>query len=101
VIATSGQKDRPQIVASFDADCKLMLVTNNPHVIDQIDERIVTEAIDIENVYQGTEFVGATVRQAYANALKWVAEQTAETGAAAPEAWRSRPDDLPTDQLAL
>jgi SulP family sulfate permease len=88
----------------LDADCKLMIVTNNQHVIDQIDERMVTQAIDINSVYHGTSFVGETVRQAYEDALEWIAEQTAETAETAetaPAARRSRPDDLPSDQLAL
>jgi SulP family sulfate permease len=90
-----------------DADCKLMLVTNNQHVIDQVHNRYVTEAIGLSNLYHGTSFVGETVRQAYADALEWVAQQTAEAAESAesaetvPASRRSRPEDLPSDQLGL
>lgn len=96
-----------------DADCKLMIVTNNQHVINQIDERMVTQAIDAENVYRGTEYVGEMVRKAYTDALEWVAEQTAESGQAAEPAEvgstaetvlssrRSAHEDMSSDQLAL
>jgi len=96
-----------------DADCKLMIVTNNQHVIDQIDERMVTQAIDIKNVYRGTEYVGETVRQAYDDAVEWVAQhiaestetvETAETGSTSetvPTSHRSGHEDTPSDQLAL
>ncbi len=87
--------------ALLAADSKLMIVTNNQHVIDQIDERMMTEAIDINNVYRGTEFVGETVREAYADALEWVAQQTAETAETVPPSRRARPEDLPSDQLGL
>ena len=108
--------------ALSDANCKLMIVTNNQHVIDQIDERMVTEAIDGNNVYRGTEYVGETVRQAYADAVEWVAQVTADAAdnqendesdasdkpgeidqpdKTALAERRSRPEDTPSDQLAL
>lgn len=99
--------------ALSDADCKLMIVTNNQHVINQIDERMVTQAIDASNVYRGTEYVGEMVRQAYTDALEWVAQQTAESTQSAETAKvgstaetvltsrRSGHDDMSSDQLAL
>ena len=90
-----------------------MIVTNNQHVIDQIDERMVTQAIDIKNVYRGTEYVGETVRQAYDDAVEWVVQhiaestetvETVETGSTSetvPTAGRSGHEDTPSDQLAL
>jgi len=84
-----------------DADCKLMIVTNNQHVIDQIHNTPAIDVIGTENIYRGNEFVGDTVRQAYADALDWVAQETAETGEEAPQRRSTPPDDLPSDQLAL
>jgi SulP family sulfate permease len=87
-----------------NSDCKLMLVTNNQHVIDQIHKTTAIEAIGIENTYHGTEYVGETVRRAYVDALAWVADRTAEVSKVAPTAPAapaSRRDDLPSDQLGL
>ena len=93
--------------ALLASNCKLMIVTNNQHVIDQVHNRIVTAAIGIDNLYHGTEYVGETVRQAHVDALEWVAQQTAETGETGETgervraSRRSRPEELPSDQLGL
>ncbi len=62
------------------ADSKLVLVTDNEHVIRQLDQTGAIEAIGAGNVYRGTDFIGETVRRAHEEAVDWVAEQTAESG---------------------
>ena len=61
-----------------EANSKLMIVTNNQHVINQINDQAATQTIKTEDVYLGTEYVGETIRQAYADAQKWIAEQNNE-----------------------
>ena len=96
-----------------NADCKLMVVTNNEHVISQIENTVAIDAIGSQNLYRGSEFVGETVRQAYADALDWVARRDAgapePVGAVEPTEVvdatggqrRSQPEGLPSDQLGL
>jgi SulP family sulfate permease len=54
---------------------KLVVVTDNERVIRQLRVTGITGTIGAENVYQGTVFVGETVRRAYDDATEWIAEQ--------------------------
>ncbi|MBT8240789.1 MAG: SulP family inorganic anion transporter, partial [Acidimicrobiia bacterium] len=63
-----------------DVDCKLVIVTDNDHVILQLDQTGAMRAIGSANVYRGTEFIGETVRRAHDEAVEWVAEQASESG---------------------
>ena len=56
------------------ADSKLMLVSNNPHVLDQLAVTGVTEEVGDENVYQSDEWLGRAIQRAYQDAQAWIAE---------------------------
>lgn len=53
-------------------DSKLMIVSANERIIDQLDVTGVTDLIGADNIYPGDERVGATVKRAYADAAVWV-----------------------------
>ena len=55
-----------------EANSKLMLVYSNDRVSDQLEATGVASTIGAENTYASDEWVGATVRQAYSDALEWV-----------------------------
>ena len=59
-------------------DSKLMVVTDNQRVIRQLRVTGITGLIGQENIYEGTVFVGEASRRAYADALDWIAERTAD-----------------------
>ncbi|MDH4119639.1 MAG: SulP family inorganic anion transporter [Acidimicrobiia bacterium] len=64
-----------------EADCKLVIVTDNEHVIRQLDDTGKIDVIGHDNVYRGTAFIGETVRRAHIDALAWVAAHTSTDGA--------------------
>jgi SulP family sulfate permease len=51
---------------------KLMVVTDNEHVLRQIEETGAGAIIGHDNVYQGTTFIGEAVRAAHHDAHEWV-----------------------------
>jgi len=51
---------------------KLVIVSANDRIIEQLAVTGITEIIGADNVYPGDERVGATVKRAYADALAWV-----------------------------
>jgi sulfate permease, SulP family len=53
-------------------DSKLVLVSTNKEIDEQLDVAGLTEAIGLDNVYRGDERVGATVMRAYVDAVAWV-----------------------------
>ncbi|MEZ5205327.1 MAG: SulP family inorganic anion transporter [Acidimicrobiales bacterium] len=57
------------------ADSKLVVVSANERIVEQLTVTGITATIGAANVYPGDERVGATVRQAYADALDWVDAQ--------------------------
>jgi SulP family sulfate permease len=57
---------------------KLIVVTDNERVIRQLRVTGITGIIGAENIYQGTVFVGETVRRAHADALSWIAGRSVE-----------------------
>jgi SulP family sulfate permease len=58
---------------------RLMVVTDNERVIRQLRVTGITDIIGAENIYQGTVFVGETVRRAHADARAWIAERSIES----------------------
>ena len=54
------------------ADSKLVIVSANDRIIEQLAVTGITEVIGDANVYPGDERVGATVKRAYADAQAWV-----------------------------
>jgi sulfate permease, SulP family len=58
---------------------KLMIVTDNERVIRQLRVTGITDIIGAENIYQGTVFVGETVRRAHADAQSWITERSIES----------------------
>ena len=53
-------------------DSKLMIVSANERILEQLDVTGVTDLIGAENIYPGDERVGATIKRAYADAVAWV-----------------------------
>ena len=51
---------------------KLVVVSANDRIIDQMTVNGIVDVIGSENVYPGSERVGATTRRAYDDALAWV-----------------------------
>ena len=54
---------------------KLIIVSANERIQEQLAVTGITELIGRNNVYQGDERVGATVKHAFADATSWVEEQ--------------------------
>jgi SulP family sulfate permease len=57
------------------AGSKLVIVSANERIIEQLAVTGITGVIGDENVYPGDERVGATVARAHADALAWVDER--------------------------
>ncbi len=51
---------------------KLMIVTNEVAILDQINRSGLGDLLGEENLYRGDEWVGAAVRRAHADAEEWV-----------------------------
>jgi SulP family sulfate permease len=49
-----------------------MVVTDNPRILRQLRVTGALGVIGSENVYEGNEWVGRTVRVAYEDAWEWV-----------------------------
>lgn len=58
-----------------DADSSLKIVATEPRVIAQLEAGGLAEDIGVDNVYRGTEWVGETLRRAYADALAEIDER--------------------------
>ena len=56
------------------AGSKLVIVSANEHILDQLEASGVVDVIGPANVYMGDERVGATLERAYDDALAWVAD---------------------------
>jgi sulfate permease, SulP family len=54
------------------ADSKLVLVSTNEEIDEQLEAAGLAESIGLDNVYRGDERVGAAVIRAYADATAWV-----------------------------
>lgn len=57
------------------ADSKLMIVSASERIQEQLTVTGITELIGSENLYEGDERVGATLRRANADALAWITAQ--------------------------
>lgn len=57
------------------ANSKLMIVSANERIQEQLSVTGITELIGSENLYEGDERVGATLRRAHADALAWITAQ--------------------------
>jgi SulP family sulfate permease len=55
-----------------EVSSKLMIVSANDRIVEQMTVNGIVELIGTENVYPGSERVGATTRRAYDDALSWV-----------------------------
>jgi SulP family sulfate permease len=53
-------------------DSKLVIVTDNQRVIEQLHDTGTIDAIGPDNVYAGTAVVGETVRRAHDDAMSWI-----------------------------
>jgi len=62
---------------------KLVVVSTNERIDEQLGVTGITAVIGAENVYAGDERVGAAVKRAYEDALVWVATDRDRGGAGA------------------
>ena len=58
-----------------DIDGKLVLISDSERVLDQLDVTGVIDEIGRANLYESDEWLGHTMRRAYADATDWIAEQ--------------------------
>ena len=56
------------------------MVSTNERIDEQLGVTGITAVIGVENVYAGDHRVGAAIRQAYDDALAWVAANRAPAG---------------------
>ena len=63
-------------VALRDADSKLMIVSANERIQEQLTVTGITDVVGSSNIYPGDERIGATLRRAYDDATAWVADQS-------------------------
>jgi SulP family sulfate permease len=68
-------------VALQNVGSKLVLVSANERIQEQLAVTGITELIGTANVYPGDERIGAAVRAAYADAVAWVAQRTGDGSA--------------------
>lgn len=64
--------------ALHHVDSKLVIVTSDDHVIEQLDATRVLDVIGHDNVYEGDEWVGRTVRRAHDDAVAWIQRKRTE-----------------------
>jgi SulP family sulfate permease len=64
-------------------DSKLVVVSTNERIDEQLGVTGITEVIGAGNVYSGDHRVGAAIRRAYDDALAWVADQRDRSGTGA------------------
>ena len=63
-------------VALRDADSKLMIVSANERIQEQLTVTGITNIIGASNIYPGDERIGATLRRAHDDATAWVADRS-------------------------
>ncbi len=66
---------RRYAVSLQDVGSKLVIVSDSDRILEQLIVTNITETIGDANVYAGDERVGATVRRAYDDAVRWIAER--------------------------
>lgn len=57
-----------------DQESKLMLVSADENMHEQLAAARVTSAVGSQNIYTSDEWIGRTLKQAYADATEWVAD---------------------------
>jgi hypothetical protein len=62
-------------------DSKLVVVSTNERIDEQLAVTGITSVIGAENVYAGDHRVGAAIRRAYDDAVAWVAANRDRDGA--------------------
>ncbi len=63
-----------------EVNSKLVIVSGNDQLNDQLAVTGVTAAVGRDNIYTSDERVGATVRRAHAEALQWIEDQRRDNG---------------------
>ena len=63
-----------------DVDSRLVLVSANARISEQLDITGITDVIGASSVYEGDERVGATLQRAYEDALAWVEARRTDSG---------------------
>ena len=56
------------------ADSKLVIISGDDRVHEQLAVTRVTSAVGSENLYTSDEWVGATLKRAYAESVEWISE---------------------------
>jgi SulP family sulfate permease len=59
-----------------DVGSKLIVVTDNSSLLDQLEDTGTADVIGHDNVYRGTEYLGETLRRAHDDAWAWVAARS-------------------------
>ena len=67
---------RRYAVSLQDVGSKLVIVSDSDRILEQLIVTNITDTIGDANVYAGDERVGATVRRAYDDAVRWIAERS-------------------------
>ncbi len=62
------------------AGSKLVIVSANQRIQEQLRVTGVTDLVAPENIYTGDERVGATLKRAYADAVTWIASRESDFG---------------------
>ncbi len=62
------------------ADSKLVIISGDDRVHEQLAVTRVTAAVGSENLYTSDEWVGATLKRAYAESVTWVADAHRDDG---------------------
>ena len=66
---------RRYAVSLQDVGSKLVIVSDSDRVLEQLIVTNITDTIGDANLYAGDERVGATVRRAHDDAVRWIAER--------------------------
>jgi len=61
-------------------DSKLVIVSANERIQEQLAVTGITDLIGADNIYEGDERVGATVKRAYGDATSWVEDRQRPSG---------------------
>ena len=61
-------------------DSKFVIVSANERIQEQLSVTGITDLIGADNIYEGDERVGATLRRAYDDATSWVEDREGPGG---------------------
>lgn len=62
-----------------DVDSKLVLISADEAIHQQLDATGVADAVGTDNIYESNEWVGATLKSAYSDAADWISENSEGT----------------------